>query len=152
MNTPKMLPFSGISHEPEWEAEPEAEEIATELDPGHVCKRCEGRGYVYDSPRPYDGDVSKEDCPDCAEAACRVCGCTDLRFIAIESREPHGETCRDEGYKCVSCGAIEMRADDPPSADLIASLTRSIVLQRNLDPAFRLGVMLATLPKKTEVA
>ncbi len=63
MNTPKMLPFSGISHEPEWEAE--CEEIDTELDPGHVCKRCEGRGYVYDSPRSYDGDVTKEDCPDC---------------------------------------------------------------------------------------
>ena len=87
---------------------------------------------------------------------CEMCGSDQLRFVAVESREPHGEMHRHEGYRCLNCGATQMSAPESSrsrsSEDLIGDLMRSIVIARNLDPKFRLGVALALSDQKKEVA
>lgn len=87
---------------------------------------------------------------------CEMCGSAQLRFVAVELREPHGEMHRDEGYRCMNCGATQMSVPEPIRSrtpeDLIGDLMRSIVIAKNLNPAFRLGVVLARPNRKKEVA
>lgn len=83
---------------------------------------------------------------------CEMCGSDQLRYYAVESREPHGESFFDEGYRCLKCGATQMapvEAPKPKSDDLMRDLLRSIVIAKGLHPAFRMGVAL-TLPEQTK--
>jgi len=80
--------------------------------------------------------------------SCPRCLSTELRYIAIESKEPHQELFRDEGWRCTNCGTVIMRQDEPQtSTDILGDLMRSLALAKNLDPAFRLGIALS-IPRK----
>ncbi len=142
-------------------------------EPGIRCPECRGRGITYISQGPWDPDVIPVTCDECggrgfipvppdpeppaarlaeAEPCCAACGASaeDSTFVSITSREPHGEQFTDEGYRCAGCGTITMaKADPAPTAakNLISELMRSLVVARNLDPAFRAGLIMAT-PRK----
>lgn len=126
------------------------------------CFACHGTGHVHAGSK-HDPEYDPETCLECGGTgqqtidadrdACPQCGKGELRYIAITSREPHGETFTDEGWKCLACGATIMDTAERPSrtsSDLIGDLMRSLCLAKNLDPAFRMGVALA--PKRRRVA
>lgn len=145
------------------------------VDCGHrVCPVCQGRGETYAGQNRHDPNVELEVCwycegkrivPDGPEDPasapwaperedpddCPKCGSVDLRYISITSKEPHGEQFTDEGWRCTRCGTIVMHQEEPKrnysSGNLLNELMRSLVLAKNLDPAFRLGIALS-IPRK----
>src|SRR5579884_4284371 len=138
-----------------------------------TCKRCRGRGIVFESCG--HDDVTPGTCESCLGQGkivrsvsriphgegCSNCGSKNVRFVSIQSTEPHGETFTDEGYKCFECGNVQMDTVSdiskqyPTTADVVNELNRSLNLIRSLNPAhdppFRFGRQLAAgQPKNAE--
>lgn len=115
-----------------------------------ICSECQGRGVIYDSPSRDDENVEAITCPTCMGRGrvCESCESPNLKLGGVESREPHGETFRDETERCLDCGAVqdgdvEPRLPVPAGGDYIGEMMRAVMAAKVAGAAERLGMGLA---------